>query len=123
MIDLSGYLQGIVKKDTSNALSPLLWLNGLVSFPCLVGSYFSDGGFRYCLFVAALLIISYTLLKYEALSKRDPRLLMSERTQIELAKLDIIQEKGGEIKFDVIDIPLGEEPKRLGAGKEGERNE
>ena len=123
MFDLTGYMQGILKKDTSNALSPLLWLNGLVSFPCLLGSFFSEGVFRYCLFITALVIIAYTLLKYEFLSKKDIRLLMSERTQIELMKLDIIQEKGGEIEFDVIDIPLGEDTRKLGANTEGSKDE
>ena len=119
MFDLNSYLEGIIKKDTSNVMSSLLWLNGLVTLPCLLGSFYSNGPYRYCLILLSLVIIAYTLFKYEYWSNKDPRLLMSEHTQIEMAKLDIIQEKGGEIKFETIDIPLGEAPKKLAPVEEG----
>jgi|ERR1700689_1981995 hypothetical protein len=124
MFDLGAYFGGVLKKFSSNVMSPLLWLNALVSIPCLLGSFLTnDGALRYFFFFLAVIILGYSLLKYEFWSKKDPRLLMSESTQIELTKLDIIQEKGGEIKFDVIDIPLGEDPKRLVSGDEGIRHE
>jgi len=97
----------------SSAMSPLLWLNGIISFPSILASTFAQQPMNWLLFVLGAGVVIFTLKKYNDLSSKDPHLVQSERLQVEMAKIDLIARKGGEIIIDPVNIPLSEEPLRL----------
>lgn len=111
--NLTAYWERMRTQQTGSALSPLLWLNALVTAPCLVlfaristpKSYFFAG-------VAGLLII-FTLRQYQVLRGINPRLLQSEKHQQTLAMLDLVIQKGGEIVINPVDLNFSVEPERL----------
>lgn len=115
MFDLGNYMQrALGTTQKSSAMSPLIWVNTLVTVPCYVASFFyiSDS-FRWAPFLIGTGIVIYTLSKYEYLVKLNPRWVQSEKFQIESQKIDLIAQKGGKIIFDPVNIQLTEEPKRL----------
>lgn len=118
MIDISAYLHKVLKMEyRSSALSPLLWLNALITIPCLVGSFIIQTNFRWAPFILAVAIIFCTLKKYDFLLDKDPRWVQSERFQIDSRKLDIVAQKGGPIIVDPVNLQLTEEPKYLEVDK------
>jgi len=98
-------------------MSSLLWLNGLVTAPCVIGSFFIQDSFRFAPFSIGVVVILFTLKKFHDLSEKDPRLVQSEWYQIEQHKLDVIAQKGGPMIFEPVNIPLSLPPKQLGAGE------
>jgi hypothetical protein len=113
---LSAYLQKVLGMGyRSSAVSPLLWLNALVSIPCLMGSFAIQSAFRWAPFSIAVLVIGYTLYKYNTLVDRNPRLVQSEKFQLESQKLDLVAQKGGPIVVNPVHLPLTEEPKYIEA--------
>jgi hypothetical protein len=95
MLNLSKYFaQALQRGQRSSALSPLLWLNSIVSIPCLILSSRVEGPFRYVLFGLGVVIVVYTLLAYAYLVRKDPRWVQSESFQLESRKLDIVASKG-----------------------------
>ena len=120
-LDFPGSLERVLKRSwTASALSPLLWLNALISFPALVSAVAIKDSFRWALFSVAVVVVGYTLHAYHTLKKKNPRLLQSEGFQLEMEKLDLIGEKGGPIDIDPVEIPLGQEPARLAAPRNEE---
>ena len=112
--DLFGYLKKVIGSGyRSSAISPLLWLNALVTPLCLLGSFWIDSNFRWAPFTIAVVLIFFTLLKYHSLVKENPKLVQSESFQLESQKLDIIAKKGGDILVNPVHIPLSQEPRRL----------
>jgi hypothetical protein len=95
MLNLNKYFASALQRgQRSSALTPLLWLNSIVSVPCLVLSSRIEGPFRYVLFALGVLIVLYTLVAYGYLLRKDPRWVQSETFQLESRKLDIIAAKG-----------------------------
>jgi hypothetical protein len=114
MLNLDTYLQKVLGLGyRSSAISPLLWLNALIGVPCVVSSFMIQSNFRWAPFLPGTGIAIYTCYSYRHLINIDPRLVQSEKFQIEMQKLDIIGEKGGPIIFDTVNIPLAEDPKQL----------
>ena len=67
----------------------------------------------YAFFVLAALIIAFSLWQYRSLVKLDPRLVQSEKLQFEMAKLDIVAQKGGNVIFDPVALEFSSEPAKL----------
>lgn len=123
MFNFDNYLKQVLSLGTrSSALAPLLWLNALVSIPCIFLSAFIQTPFRWAPFFLATVIVIYTLIMYLRLKRINPRLLQSERFQMEMHKLDIVAQKGGPIIIDPVNLPLSEGPKSI-AGKATEEQE
>lgn len=111
---ISGYLEEVVRYGyRSSAISPLLWINSLIALPCLMLSCIVSSGLKWGFFSIAVCVIGYTLYKYNFLVNKDPRLVQSEKFQLESKKLDIIAKKGGDIIIDPVSLPITEEPKYL----------
>jgi hypothetical protein len=114
MFDFNSYYQKALNIGyRPSAFSPLLWMNGLISAPCFMLTALLPSPFQYAMFSLGGLVVLYTLGMYTYLVMKDPRLVQSEKFQIEMQKLDIIAEKGGPIIFDPVNIPLSEDPKQL----------
>lgn len=111
----TGYMTDLVKRAPSNAMTPLLWLNFMISVPCLSASIYLETEFRFALFGLAAALIVFSCVQYHALRKTNPRFLISESMQYELAKLDMIAEKGGTIRFGTVDVSLGSDPGKKAA--------
>lgn len=112
MLGLIRYLEHVLRSGyRSSAISPLLWLNALVTITCLIGSFLIQSTFRWAPFSIAVVVVLYTLWKYDFLVKKDPRLVQSESFQLESQKLDLIESKGGPITVDP--VALAVEPKRI----------
>jgi hypothetical protein len=113
--EISGYLEKALKtRHTGSALSPLLWLNGIVSVPCLLISAVIHPPMNLAFFALAVLLVLYSMWQYHALRKIDPRLVQSEKLQFEMAKLDLVATKGGAVVFDPVSIEFSSEPAYLG---------
>ena len=118
---VTGYLEKALKsRQTGSALSPLLWLNGIVTVPCLLLSAFINPPMSFAFFALGVVVIIFSLYQYHALRKTDPRLLQSEKFQFELAKLDLVASKGGAVVFDPVALEFGTEPKYLSGPAEDE---
>ena len=114
MLNLNTYLQTVLNKGyRSSAISPLLWLNALVTIPCLMVSAIIQTGFRWAPFTVSVLLIGFTLWMYRHLVKINPRLVQSEKFQLEMQKLDLVAEKGGPILIDPVELALSDDPKML----------
>ena len=99
--EISGYMEKALKtKHTGSALSPLLWLNGIVSAPCLMIGAIVSSPMNVAFLVFAAVVVLYTMWQYHELRKIDPRLVQSEKLQFEMAKLDLIAKKGGDVVID-----------------------
>ena len=121
MIDFNTYLSNVLKSGyRSSALSPLLWLNALVTVPLYIASFMLSSDFRWAPFIMATAVLVYTLIMYKALIKINPRLVQSEKYQLEMQKLDIVSQKGGPIIFDTVNLPLSSDPKKLTEGTTNE---
>jgi len=113
---ITGYLEKALKsRQTGSAVSPLLWLNGVVSVPCLLLSAFVTPPISYALFVLGAIVVLFSLYEYRSIRKINPRLLQSEKLQFQLAKLDIVASKGGPLVIDPVNIEFSHEPKALAA--------
>jgi len=125
MFDFGEYFKGLFAASgrKSSAMSPLLWLNALVTIPCLMGSFLISDSFRYAPLGIAVIIILFTLKKYNDLTNKDPRLVQSEWFQIEQHKLDVVAQKGGPVIFEPVSIPLSSPPKQLKAGETNEQED
>lgn len=118
---VTGYLQKALKtRQTGSALSPLLWLNGIVTVPCLLLSAFLNPPMSFSFFGLAVVIVLFSLWQYRALVEIDPRLVQSEKLQFEMAKLDLVASKGGAVVFDPVNLEFGTEPKLLAGPAEDE---
>lgn len=114
MFNFNTYLKQLLSRNIrSSALAPLLWLNALISVPCIFLSALIQTDFRWALFFLAGGIAIYTLIMYFSLKKIDPHLLQSEGFQLEMHKLDIIAQKGGPIIIDPVSLLLSEDPKLI----------
>jgi hypothetical protein len=121
---VTGYLEKALKsRQTGSALSPLLWLNGIVTVPCLLLSPFISAPMNVAFFALAVLIVLFSLWEYRTLVRKDPRLVQSEKLQFELAKLDIVASKGGSIVIDPVSIEFASEPLYIGAPDAAEGGE
>lgn len=120
--EISGYLEKALKtKHTGSALSPLLWLNGIVSAPCLLISAIVSPPMSVAFFAFAAAVVLYTMWQYHELRTIDPRFVQSEKLQFEMAKLDLIARKGGDVIIDPVTITFSSEPNYLpGSTDEGE---
>lgn len=117
MLDFNAYLNSVLKSGyRSSAISPLLWLNALVTVPLYIASFILASDFRWAPFLMATAVLIYTLVMYKALVKIDPRLVQSEKFQLEMQKLDIVSKKGGPIIFDTVNLPLSSDPQKLTEG-------
>lgn len=113
MFDLGGYLKSVIKYGyTTSALAPLLWLNALISVPSLILFAVISNNCRWALLIIAIIVIIFTLNRYNYLLKLDPKWLQSERYQFEARKLDLISKKGGDIIFEPKELvsPVATEP-------------
>jgi len=120
----TGYLEKALKsRQTGSAITPLLWLNGIVSVPCLLLSAFLGPPMNFAFFGLAVLVVFFSLWQYKALVKLNPRLVQSEKLQFEMAKLDIVASKGGAVVFDPVSLEFGAEPKYLPGPAEDEEAE
>jgi hypothetical protein len=116
---VTGYLEKALKsRHTGSALSPLLWLNGIVSVPSLLLSAFIASPMNVAFFVLAVAIVLFSLWEYRTLVRKDPRLVQSEKLQFEFAKLDLVASKGGNVVFDPVSIEFTSEPQYL-SGPDG----
>jgi hypothetical protein len=107
---VTGYLEKALKtRHTGSALSPLLWLNAIVSVPCLLLAALLTIPMNIAFFGLALVIVLFSLFQYQSLKKIDPRLVQSEKLQFEMAKLDLVSSKGGPVIFDPVNIEFTSE--------------
>lgn len=125
MLDtITGYLEKALRsRQTGSALTPLLWLNGIVTVPCLLLSAFLAPPMSLAFFGLASLVVTFSLWQYTALVKIDPRLVQSEKLQFEMAKLDLVATKGGAVVFDTVSLEFGTEPQNPLGQAEDERAE
>jgi len=118
---VTGYLEKALKsRQTGSAITPLLWLNGIVSVPCLLLSTFLTPPMNMAFFGLAVVIVLFSLWQYRALVKIDPRLVQSEKLQFQMAKLDMVAQKGGAVIFDPVSLDFGAEPTYLPGPAEDE---
>lgn len=111
---ITGYLRNALKaSQTGSAITPLLWLNGLVTVPCILLSAFISSPMNYLLFGLAVLLVLVSLSEYRRLVRVNPRWVQSEKLQFDLAKLDLVASKGGPIVIDPVNIEFSDEPKYL----------
>lgn len=116
--EISGYLEKALKtRHTGSAFSPLIWLNGIVSVPCLLISAIINPPMSMAFFALAVVLVLYSMWQYHSLRKIDPRLVQSEKLQFEMAKLDLVASKGGQVTFDPVSIEFSAEPNYLGYAK------
>lgn len=121
---VTGYLEKALKsRQTGSALTPLLWLNGIVTVPCLLLSAFLSLPMNLAFFGLALLVVLFSLWQYTILVTIDPRLVQSEKLQFEMAKLDLVASKGGAVVFDPVSLEFGIEPQYFLGSAEDERAE
>ena len=121
---VTGYLQTALKiRQTGSAVSPLLWLNGIVTVPCILLSAALSPPMNFVSFSLASAIVLFTLWQYTVLRKINPRLLQSEKLQYEMAKLDLVASKGGSVLFDTANVDFGTEPISLPGVAEDEEVE
>jgi hypothetical protein len=108
---ITAYLESALKsRQTGSALTPLLWLNGIVTVPCLLLAAFVASPMNIAFFVLAVVMVAFSLFQYQILVKKDPRLVQSEQFQFELAKLDLVAQKGGNVVFDPVNIEFSAAP-------------
>lgn len=120
---VSAYLEKALKsRQTGSAITPLLWLNGIVAVPSLLLSAALSAPMSFAFFALAVAIVLFSLWEYRTLVRKDPRLVQSEKLQFEMAKLDLVASKGGPVVFDPVNLEFGAEPKLLQGpnGAEGE---
>jgi hypothetical protein len=111
---LAGYLEKALKsRQTGSALTPLLWLNGIVTVPSLLLAAYLTPPMSYAFFALAAFIVLVSLWEYRTLVRKNPRLVQSEKLQFELAKLDLVSQKGGKVIFDPVTIQFSAEPAQL----------
>lgn len=102
---ITGYLEKALKsRQTGSALTPLLWMNGIVTLPLVLLSTIVSPPMCYVFFGTAALIVAFTLWEYRTLVRKDPRLVQSEKLQFEMAKLDLVASKGGALVIDPVNI-------------------
>jgi hypothetical protein len=124
MLDVvSAYLEKALKtRQTGSAVSPLLWLNAIVTVPSMLLSAILAPPMSFAFFLLAVVIVVFSLWEYRTLVRKDPRLVQSEKLQFELAKLDIVASKGGAVVIDPVNIEFSAEPRRLeNAAEEGSK--
>lgn len=111
---LKRYAEMVAKSGVykASALTPLLWLNLLVTVPCIIASFQLTTAFRWAPFVLACIIVLYTLVAYTLLVRIDPRLVQSEKFQREMRALDIVAERGGQVAINPVNLPLSQNPER-----------
>lgn len=100
----------------SSALTPLLWLSGIVGVPSLYLCVKTQGWTRIALFSLAVLLVFADLVAYVYLVRKDPRLVQSESFQLESRRLDLVASKGGP-ELDATLVEITQEPKGLQARK------
>jgi hypothetical protein len=106
------YLTAVLKRGYhSSAISPLLWLNALVTIPCLIAATVIQDQFRWAPFALGCSLLLYTLWTYGKLVKMNPRLVQSERYQVEMQKLDIVAAKGGKVQIEPVALELSPDPR------------
>jgi len=105
--------KALKSRQTGSALTPLLWLNGIVTVPCLLLAAFLSSPMNIAFFALAAFIVLCSLWEYRTLVRKDPRLVQSEKLQFELAKLDLVARKGGKVIFDPVSIEFGAGPPLL----------
>jgi hypothetical protein len=113
---ITGYLEKALRsRQTGSALTPLLWLNGIVTVPSLLLSAFLSPPMNYAFFGLAVAIVLVSLCEYRTLVRKDPRLVQSEKLQFEMAKLDLVASKGGPVVIDPVNLEFSAEPPHLQA--------
>jgi len=121
---ITGYLEKALKsRQTGSALTPLLWLNGIVSVPCLLLSAFLRPPMSFAFFGLAVVIVIFSLYEYRTLVRKDPRLVQSEKLQFEMAKLDLVASKSGPVVIDPVNLEFSAEPLYLQAPGNAEGEE
>lgn len=85
----------------SNAFAPIAWFSIFLILPIVTTILVTkDNTIRYLMFGLLSLVILFTLTMYIVLLVKDPKLLQSEEYRLEEKKLEIIAEKGGEIRIE-----------------------
>src|SRR5438105_2904098 len=113
MTDFGQYFaHALQRNQRSSALTPLLWLTGLVAVPSLYLSLQAQGRTRIALFGLAVLLVIADLIAYAYLVRKDPRLVQSESFQIESRKLDLVASKGGP-QLDALVVEITPEPRAI----------
>jgi hypothetical protein len=98
---------GKASKDgyKKNAFSPLAWFSIFLIIPLIVAIlWVGTGIIQYLLIGLLCVIVIFTLTMYLILLTKDPNLLQSEWYRLEEHKLNMIGEKGGEIKIAKVDL-------------------
>jgi hypothetical protein len=115
---VTGYMQKALKSShTGSAMSFFVWLNGLVTAPCLLLSAFVAYPMNIAFFLLAVGIVGFSLWQFRDLVKTDPHLVQSEKLQFAMAKLEWVASKGGKPVLDAVNLEFGSEPPLLTAGE------
>lgn len=110
---VTGMIENAYKvRHTGSAMSPLIWLNGVVTAPCLILYYMAQWPKCLLYIIAIAVLIIFSLFQYDRMARKDPRLLMSEGSQVDLAKLDYIKSKGDSVTINPIEFNFGSEPSK-----------
>jgi len=86
-----------------SAVNPLLWLNGLITLPCLAGAFWTTDLWKsFVYFGLAIFLLLVTVLVFAYFMIRDPDRLQSENYQIRRHALKVIVRKGA--KAELVDV-------------------
>ena len=120
MLDLKRIYDNLFGRSfKASVLTSLLWLNGLVTLPSLLLFFLVESMFKQIVFATIFVgTIAFTMIKYHYFSRTNPRMLQSEKYQIETHKLEIVAQKGGSVEFAPVDISLSDYERQLPPGDE-----
>ena len=91
----------------SNAFAPYVWFCAIV-IPFLIAAILliKDPRVTIVVSIAICFVILFASVMYFVLFQKDPKLLQSENYRIEDRKLDLIEQKGGDLIVNPIDMIL-----------------
>jgi hypothetical protein len=80
--EISGYLEKALKtRHTGSAFSPLIWLNGIVSVPCLLISAIISPPMSMAFFALAVVLVLYSM-AIPFLAKNRPKTSAVRKTSV-----------------------------------------
>lgn len=101
-------------RKTSSALSPLLWLCGLVVPVSIFGAIETESpSLRWVLVCLALACVCAVLFAYFYFLRRDPDRLHSDHHRFQMRALDVIAEKGGRFEELPYTVEMTSNPEPL----------
>lgn len=102
---ITAYGKAVKYGYKANAFSPIAWYSVFLIIPLIAAIiWVKNSTIQYILVGLLIVVIFFPLVMYIVLLAKDPKLLQSERYRLEEQKLNMIAEKGGNIKFAQLDL-------------------